>query len=94
MLACLQAMRRLADSRGTQIHIFAYHRLREPPLNESTWRGFLEQSGAIDITDRVRAAQEFNPIGSDGVHWSAAGHALVTDILLEFSKIEDNASTR
>lgn len=95
VLACLRAMRRLADSRGTQIHIFAYHRLRGPMLlNESTWRGFVEQSGAIDITDRVRAAQELNPIGSDGVHWSAAGHALVADTLLELSLIEDNDRTR
>lgn len=87
VLACLQSMRQLAESKGAQIHIFAYHRLAGPPtLSESGRERFLARSGAIDLTERVRAFQGPNPIGSDGTHWSPAGNALVADTLLEFLK--------
>lgn len=87
VLGCLQSMRHLAESRSAQIHIFAYRRLDgSPPVSESAWKRFVDESAATDITERVRAAQGANPIGSDGIHWSASGHAVVADTLLEFLK--------
>jgi hypothetical protein len=89
VLACLKAMRRLAESRGAELHLFAYHRLKEsPPLTSSQWERFVAHAGAVDITERVRAARGPDPTGPDGVHWNAVGHALVAKILSESLKEE------
>lgn len=84
VLVCLGELRRLVDSRGAQLHIFAHHRLRGSPIfSDSVWKRFLDQSGAIDITDRLRNSNGPDPVGTDGAHWSPAGNALVTEIIVK-----------
>jgi hypothetical protein len=82
VLACLGEMRRLAETRGARLHIFAHHHLRNSPMfPDSIWQRFLDLSGAIDMTSRLRASNGPDPIGTDGAHWSPAGNELVTEIV-------------
>lgn len=84
VVACLQAMRRVAEARGAQLHILAHHRLRGPlPFSPSLWNDFLQRAGATDITERLRTTAGPDPIGPDGGHWSAAGNALAAQIVFE-----------
>jgi len=84
VLACLGEMRRLSETRGAQLHIFAHHHLWSKPIfPDSIWKRFLDQSGAIDMTDRLRASNEPDPVGTDGGHWSPAGNELVTEIIVK-----------
>ena len=95
VLVCVKAMRRLAESRGAKLHLFAYHRVKEPPpLAPWQWERFVARAGAIDITERVRAARGPDPTGPDGVHWNAVGHALVANILSESLKEEATTPTQ
>jgi hypothetical protein len=84
VLACLGEMRRLAETRGARLHIFAHHHLRSGPIfADSIWQRFLDQSGAVDMTDRLRASNGPDPVGTDGAHWSPAGNELVTEIVVK-----------
>jgi DNA-binding CsgD family transcriptional regulator len=82
VLACLKTMRLVAEARNTQLRVFAYRRLKDPQLISSLeWRDFVVRAGAADLTDCIRAAQGANPIGPDGLHWSAVGNGLVAKIV-------------
>jgi hypothetical protein len=84
VITCLGEMRRLAEIRGAQLHIFSHHRLRSRPIfPDSIWKRFLDQSGAIDMTNRVLASNGPDPVGTDGGHWSAAGNDLVAEIMVK-----------
>lgn len=79
---CLTAMRRLSESRGAKFHALVYHRLNGPlPFDSLKMDRFVKDLHAIDITDWVRATPNSDPIGSDGAHWSAAGHRRVATLI-------------
>lgn len=85
VLACLGEMRRLAETRAVRLHVFAHHylRLAGPIFPDSVWQRFLDRSGAVDMTERLRASKGPDPVGTDGAHWSPAGNELVTDIVVK-----------
>jgi len=81
VVGCLRAMRELADREGIRLHVLA-HRWLRTTRHRPFWADFLDRAGAIDITEILRAGPGPDPIGSDGVHWSAEGHRRVASLLV------------
>jgi hypothetical protein len=86
VLASLATLRDVAEKRGAALHVLVHHRLGAPrALAAESEKRFLDASGAIDITERIRAGSGADPVGTDGAHWSAEGHrrvaAIVADVL-------------
>jgi hypothetical protein len=81
-IACLEEMRRLSTARQARFHVLVHRRLEGQIVEARLWQDFLRKSGAVDITERLRA-QGPDVIGYDGGHWSAAGHQLVATIVKE-----------
>jgi lysophospholipase L1-like esterase len=82
VLAGLGAIRRLGESNGARVHVFAHRRTtRLSSVSDSVWSAFLDRSDAIDITQTFRATPEGNPIGPDGAHWNPEGHRRAARII-------------
>src|SRR5262245_35943489 len=88
VVECLREMRRLAEASATSFHVLVHHRLTNgrvrtaPILDDVAWQQFMQHSGAVDITDYILAGDGEDPIGSDGGHWSAAGHRRVASKII------------
>ncbi len=86
-VASLDSIRALGRAKGARVYVFG-HRQLGPPLgfpsevSDSIWGEFLRRSGAVDLTDVVRAGSA-RPIGFDRLHWSAEGHRRVARRILE-----------
>lgn len=84
VIACLRSMQELCDKKGVNLHILAHHHLREPlSIPPSLWSDFLMQSGAIDITERIRTDKDKDPVCFDGMHWSTDGHKQIATLIKE-----------
>ena len=92
VVACLNAIRTLADNKGVRLNIFAHRRLQGSAINDSLWKEFLDKSKVIDITEAIRADSGPNPVGFDGAHWSAEGHRRVAVLIQKFIA-SDNTNT-
>jgi hypothetical protein len=96
VVGCLQAMRRLAQANGARFHVLLHHRLTNgrvrsaPILDDAIWERFIQQTGALDITNDILGGDGADPIGLDGGHWSAAGHRRVASkILADILEVSD-----
>jgi hypothetical protein len=84
VVACVRAMRELAGTRAARFHVFAHRHLLVPvDISPSTWAEFLHRCNAIDLTHRLLAMKDPNPISYDNNHWSPAAHRLVAGVLKE-----------
>ena|SRR5688572_25506043 len=84
VLAGLGAIRRLGESHGARVHVFAHRRTtRLSSVSDSVWSAFLDRADAVDITETFRATPEGNPIGPDGAHWNPEGHRRAARIIQE-----------
>ena len=82
VIACLDAIRTLANDRGARVHILAHRRLVGPSrIDDVQWSELLDRSGAVDISDVIRARPGPTPVSFDGIHWSAEGHRRVGALL-------------
>jgi len=84
VIACLDAIQTLADEKGTRLIVLSHRRLDKSAVDDLLWKEFLHKSGVIDITEPIRAGSGPNPVGFDRVHWSAAGHRRVAELIQEF----------
>ena len=74
VVASLVGIRRLGESRGARLHLFAFRRTRtKSAVSDRTWSSFLNRSGALDMTDSIRVGSGGDPFALDG-HWSAEGN--------------------
>jgi len=53
-----------------------------PILGETTWERFIEETGAIDLTNDILAGNGADLIGPDHGHWSVEGHGRVASKIL------------
>ena len=77
-VACLEEIRRIGRARGARVHVLAHHQLGPPygdtsEVRDEIWREFMRTSGAVDMTDVIRAGPGPSPIGFDRFHWSDEG---------------------
>lgn len=78
VIASLEAMREIAAQRGAHFHILVHDRLRNPEsFHHPIWDDYMRRSGVTDITEYIRAPANPDPVGYDGLHWSAEGHQRV-----------------
>lgn len=81
VLGCLTRMRAVAAARGARLHIVAHRYRSAGALDDPSWERFVRRAGALDITARLRDGGGSDLVGFDGLHWNAAGHRLVAQIL-------------
>jgi hypothetical protein len=82
VLACLGKMRNEIESHGARPVILAHQRIGHPPiLGADGWTKFLAASGAMDITDSIRAGSRSNPLGFDKIHWSKEGNRRAAEVV-------------
>ena len=80
--ACLREMQHLAVARGAQLHILIHHPLKGKPLFDiKGLKHFTEQTGAIDITQRILDCAGPVPVAYDNAHWNAAAHRCVATLI-------------
>ena len=60
---------------------------RHSRVSDALWTDFIARSGAIDLTGAVRTGERPNPIGFDGLHWSAEGNRRATEAKLEHAQL-------
>jgi hypothetical protein len=83
VVACLRSMRAAVESRGGQLLTLTFHHPgRRHAMGASGWRRFLDESGAVDVTDRVLAGGP-GVFAADREHWSPVGHAVVAGVIRE-----------
>ena len=83
VVACLGAMRRLAEAHGARVHIVAHRLLHQrSTVSAPVWRDFLARSGATDMTDAILSGKGPDPVGYDGAHWSREGNRRVAQLIL------------
>jgi hypothetical protein len=84
VVACLSAMRRVVEERGARFHVLAHRHLRRPEdISEAQWKGFLQRTGGVDMTPRLRRTNGPDLVGYDNNHWNAVGHAYVAALVNE-----------
>ena len=83
--ASLNEMRNIAAQRGARFHVLVHDRLRNPEsFYPPAWEQYRHHSGVTDITQYLRGAPDNpDPVGYDGVHWSAEGHQRVAAFMKE-----------
>jgi len=83
VVGSLATLREVAQRQQISLHVLLHHRVgAEPALFAASAKRFLDASGAVDITGRIRSGPG-DPIGGDGAHWSAEGHRRVAAIVEE-----------
>jgi hypothetical protein len=84
LTACLNEMRNIAAQRKARFHVLAHNDLSSSePFRLPMWDEYMRLSGVTDITERVRVPGVPNPVGYDGLHWSAEGNRRVAAIVKE-----------
>jgi hypothetical protein len=87
--ACLAAIRKVGNEHNARVHVFAHRQLGAPygfasEVPDSTWTEFIRRSGAVDMTSSIRGnGSGPNPIGFDGLHWSAEGTRRVSNLIVD-----------
>ena len=80
--ACVREMRQVCKEHKARFSALAYRHLRaQEQLSAADWQRFLGSAAAEDITDAIKQPVMPDPIGYDGLHWSAEGHRRVASLL-------------
>lgn len=82
VISALDEIRRVAERKGARFHVLFHDRLNESkPFSQPRWDAYARDAGVINITKDLRLPAEPDPIGYDGLHWSAEGHRRVSTIV-------------
>ena len=86
VVACLEEIRRVGRAHHARVQVVAHRQLGPPyghasEMSDELWREFIQKSGALDMTESIRAGPGPAPIGFDGLHWSVEGTRRAADAI-------------
>jgi len=92
VIASLNEMQDIAAQRGAHFHVLVHDRLRNPEsFHHPIWNDYIHRPEVINITEYLRASNNLDSVGYDGLHWSAEGHRRVATFLKEKLSNQDTA---